>query len=78
VGKVDLSEFVTRSGPPPERRWQQVLAELAADDEAKLRAALLEPGITATAISTWLERRNIIADPRTIKGWRRLEYATMS
>lgn len=73
---VDLSDFTVGSGgPPADRRWRQVLAELAPGDEAKLRAALREPTITLNSISTWLDKRGIVADPRTVRGWRRRGYA---
>lgn len=73
---VDLTEFVSRCGPDPRRRWNQALAALSPDDRAKLRSALLESGIADYAISLWFERRDVVVDPRTIRGWRRRGYAS--
>lgn len=73
---VDLSSFdVGLGGPPADRRWRQVLAELSPDDQALLRAALDKVSITPNAIGIWLERHGLVVDPRTIKGWRRRGYA---
>lgn len=71
---VDLSEFVTMIAKG-EDRWRQVLEQLSADDIRKLRAALGEPRITPTSISTWLERRGVPVHRATVIKWRSKGYA---